>query len=103
MSTFEEMQEEADDVKRDIAEGWTPPVEKDVHNVCAECGISANVVTCLQRYGRPPTKLSYDTSTFRKGICDYCGVLKFITETRDFFYPEFDLLGKVARLFAKGN
>lgn len=77
-------------------------MKKQIKNVCSECGISANVLTCLRKHGRSPLKLSFDTSTFHKGICDYCGVMKFVTEVRDFFHPEFSLIGIVAQ-FLKGK
>lgn len=68
---------------------------KVIHKVCRECGISANVLTCLKKYGMPPKKLAFDVSTFCDGSeCDYCGEKKYTTEVRDFFYPDFKLLAK---------
>ena len=65
-----------------------------INNVCVECGISANVLTCLNKYGMPPKKLSFAISTFHKAKCGYCGKIKEVTEVRDFFYPDFSLLAK---------
>ena len=63
-----------------------------IYKVCAECGISANVLTCLKKYGKPPKKLAFDCSTIHKGKCDYCGKIKEVTQVRDYFYPDFRLL-----------
>lgn len=60
--------------------------------VCAECGISANVLTCLKKYGWRPHQLAYSVSTYHKGTCDVCVEEKHVTEPRDFFYPDFSLL-----------
>ena len=62
--------------------------------VCYECGVSANVLTCLERYGKRPNKLAYTTSTYHEGECDYCKETKGVTEVRDFFHPDFNLLKK---------
>lgn len=64
--------------------------------VCYECGVSANVLTCLKRYGQRPHQVSFTVSTYGSGTCKICGEEKDVTEKRDFFYPEFDLLEKVA-------
>jgi len=66
-----------------------------IHGVCRECGISANVLTCLKRYGRRPDKLCYSVSTSGKGICDCCGKRDYKTAVRDFFHPDFSLLEKI--------
>jgi len=60
--------------------------------VCSECGIAANVVTCLKKHGKRPNQLAHTVSTFHRGECDVCGEEKMVTEPRDFFYPDFDLL-----------
>ena len=65
---------------------------KKINNVCVECGVSANVLTCLKRYSNRPNKLCFTTSTYHEAKCDYCGELKPVTEVRDFFYPEFELI-----------
>lgn len=67
-------------------------LKSDISEVCAECGISANVLTCLYRYGAPPKQLAFSVSTYHVGKCDWCGEKKPVTETRDFFYPDFNLL-----------
>lgn len=63
-----------------------------MHNVGSECGRLANYVTCMARYGHPPKKEAYDVSTMSKGVCEYCGRETYITEERDFFYPNFKLI-----------
>lgn len=62
-----------------------------IYNVCSDCGIEANRLTCLKKYGREPLKAAFDISTFHKGVCDFCKKEKSITEARDFFYPDFSL------------
>jgi len=70
--------------------------DKKILNVCKECGISANVLTCVDRYGKIPRKLCFDISTIHSGKCDFCEEYKEITEARDYFYPDFELLkGKI--------
>ena len=59
---------------------------------CEPCGVSANVLTCLVKYGRRPNKLCFDVSTFVEGMCIACGEETDVTEARDFFYPDFSLL-----------
>lgn len=63
-----------------------------MHEVCAECGALANYVTCMARFGEPPKKIAYEVSTYSKGTCKYCGQKKYVTEERDFFYPDFSLI-----------
>ena len=63
-----------------------------MHNVCSECGKLANYVTCMARYGHPPKKAAYSCSTMSRGVCEYCGRETYITEERDFFYPDFSLI-----------
>jgi len=58
------------------------------------CGVSANVLTCLKKFGRSPKELKSQTSTFHDAPCDVCHDMTGVTEVRDFFYPEFDLLIK---------
>jgi hypothetical protein len=65
---------------------------KIINNVCAGCGITANYLTCLKKYGKPPIKKCFDVSTYHLGKCDLCGEETSITESRDFFYPDFDLI-----------
>lgn len=65
-----------------------------INNVCDDCGLEANRLTCLKKYGAEPLKPKFDTSTYHEGICDFCRQLKLVTETRDFFYPDFNLMKK---------
>lgn len=74
---------------------------KEYKKVCSSCGISANVLTCLKKYGTPPLKLAYSMSTFHDGICDFCGKVGPVTEPRDFFHPNFNLLKKAMKKYAK--
>ena len=61
---------------------------------CYECGVTANVLTCLKKYKSPPKKLCYDVSTYWNGECGICREVKSVTSERDFFYPDFSLLEK---------
>jgi len=65
-----------------------------MNNICNECGILANVLTCLKKYKRPPKQLKFEISTWHMGICDICSEEKYVTEARDFFHPDFTLLIK---------
>ena len=67
-------------------------LDTTIHWACGECGISANVLTCLKRYGKPPKQLAFTCSTTHKGKCDFCGEEKDVTQARDYFYPDFSLL-----------
>lgn len=78
-------------------------VEIKIHNVCDDCGIMANTLTCLVKYCRPPTKVKFDVSTYVKGICDCCKKEKFITQTRDFYHPDFELLNKFRFILKKSE
>lgn len=73
--------------------------EKGSSGVCAECGISANVLTCLKKFGKRPNKLCYSVSTYHEGKCDICGESKQVTEARDFFCPDFTLLDRITFIF----
>jgi hypothetical protein len=46
---------------------------------CHDCAIKAG--------GRMPTG---HIATYHDGVCDVCGVLKTVTEPRDYRYPRFD-------------
>lgn len=70
---------------------------KDYNEICSPCGVSANVLTCLKRYGRSPKQLAFTVSTYHKGICDVCKDKVYVTEARDFFYPDFELLLKMMK------
>lgn len=67
---------------------------REINQVCYECGVTANVLTCLKKYKTPPKKLCYDSSTFHWGKCESCDENKLVTETRDYFHPNFSLLQK---------
>lgn len=69
-------------------------MKKEVYEVCSPCGITANYLTCLKKYGRPPKQKAFMVSTFHKGVCEVCGEETHVTEARDFFYPDFDLIFK---------
>lgn len=66
----------------------------EINEVCYECGVSANVLTCLKKYKNRPNQLKSSLSTFHQGICQVCGETKAVTEARDFFSPDFSLLLK---------
>ena len=74
---------------------------KEINWVCGECGIKANYLTCLVRYGNKPTKLCYDVSTSTIGKCNFCGEERMISPIRDFFYPEFELLKDFEKIINK--
>jgi trehalose-6-phosphate synthase len=65
--------------------------------VCRDCGIEANRLTCLKKYGREPLKKAFSVSTYHEGICEACGEKKEVTQSRDFFYPDFSLLKKIKK------
>lgn len=67
---------------------------EDVSEVCTPCGITANYLTCLKKFGSPPDKFHFMISTFHEGICDVCGQETTVTQPRDFFYPDFNLIFK---------
>ena len=49
--------------------------------VCRECGLEASGGRC------------FEVSTFHVAKCDVCGEKKPVTESRDFYYPEFKIKG----------
>lgn len=67
-------------------------MNNEINTVCHQCGVAANYLTCWERYGSPPKKDCYDVSTVHIGICDFCNRETSVTQARDFFYPDFDLL-----------
>ncbi len=67
---------------------------KEITKVCSDCGIEANRLTCLKKYGSEPKKKCFDISTFHTDECDVCGEVKSVTEPRDYFHPDFSLLTK---------
>lgn len=66
-------------------------------DVCDECGISANVLTCLKQYHDRPKRLKATVSTYHIGKCAACGEEKEVTEQRDFYYPDFSLLARAKK------
>lgn len=62
-------------------------------DVCYDCGVEANRQTCLKKYGKEPLKLKSSISTYHRGICDVCKKETFVTSPKDFFYPDFSLIG----------
>lgn len=73
----------------------------EIEQVCRECGIAANVMTCLYKYGEPPKQLAFTMSTYHTGKCDWCKETKPVTEVRDFFYPNFALLMKAREMYKR--
>jgi len=65
--------------------------------VCRECGLAANALTCILKYGQYPLKPAFSVSTCHQGTCDSCGRNTTVTEERDFFYPDFSLLSEAFR------
>lgn len=76
-------------------------LDTHIHGVCYECGVTANVLTCLKEYGHPPKQLSFSISTYHKGRCDFCHDEKDITEARDFFYGDFSLIQQVVQFLCE--
>ena len=75
-----------------------------VTGVCRECGISANVLTCLKKFGQRPMQLAFSVSTFHTSTCDVCGSKDVpVTEPRDFFHPDFSLLADAREQFERKN
>lgn len=75
---------------------------RSIEEVCYECGVEANRLTCIAKYGlkfdEKKFKKSFTVSTYHSGVCDICKKEKPVTEPRDFFYPDFTLLKrKMAR------
>jgi hypothetical protein len=70
---------------------------KEINHVCRECGVTANVLTCLKKFQSRPDQLSFTVSTYHDAECDYCGEKRPVTELRDFFYPDFSLIDEVIK------
>lgn len=65
--------------------------------VCRQCGLAANTLTCLAKYGELPKQAAFTVSTFHKGTCDVCLRPDMdVTENRDFYFPNFNLIQKNA-------
>jgi len=69
--------------------------EKKCSGYCFPCGVSANVLTCLKKYGHRPDQIAFTLSTYHTGKCCACGEVTDVTEDRDFFYPDFELLANI--------
>ena len=78
-------------------------MEKEIYNVCDKCGIEANRLTCLKRYGREPLLKKFTISTYHMGKCDVCGKVTGVTEARDFFHPDFSLLNEKLKITNKAK
>jgi len=74
---------------------------KEILQVCDSCGIEARRLTYLKRFGREPGLQKMTISTYHTGICDVCKLNKSVTEPRDFFYPDFDLITKEINRLSK--
>lgn len=72
-------------------------IAREIQEVCSACGITANYLTCLKKYGRPPEKKAYSVSTYHTAECDLCGEVTGVTQTRDFFHPDFSLIIKLMK------
>ena len=66
--------------------------DNTVRWVCNQCGLAGNALTCLLKYGGLPNLPSMSASTFHIGYCEVCGRKTQVTEPRDYFYPDFDLI-----------
>lgn len=75
--------------------------------VCDSCGVKANRLTQEKRLGSKfdimKFKRKFSVSTYHAGICDVCGKKEYVTEPRDFFYPDFTLLDKEPISTIKGK
>lgn len=62
------------------------------HWVCEDCGRKAHELTYGNKFEDPKTgevKRQMGMSTWHEGKCQACGEVKYVTERRDFFYPNF--------------
>lgn len=66
----------------------------EIHWVCDPCGYTANYLTCLKQYGQPPKQKKSTVSTYHQNDCHVCGEYTSVTESRDFYYPDFQLILK---------
>ena len=85
--------------RKDFHKAIDEHLEKQYRNVCYECGVTANVITCLIKYHDIPKKIHYTMSTYHEAKCDYCKKKKMVTEARDFFYPNFNQLTLVLKYY----
>lgn len=94
MAIFKMTEENISAINKGFAEGLEKGFDSCINQVCYECGVTANILTCLKKYKAPPKQLVFIASTYSEGKCDLCEENKFITSTRDFYYPDFSLLQK---------
>lgn len=66
-----------------------------IMNICHPCGITANYLTCLKKYGEAPIRPAFAFSTYHNGQCGVCKRETRVTEDRDFFYPDVSLIEQV--------
>jgi hypothetical protein len=71
--------------------------------VCGDCGRLANNMTCLKKYGQLAYEEAYGCSTLHTAVCDICGQRKYVTEPRDYFYPDERAFRYLKRYLAKGK
>ena len=64
-----------------------------IHNVCCDCWIEASKKTAEKKWIKTDRYCFY-VSTYHTWICDFCKQEKMITQTRNFFYPDFNLISK---------
>lgn len=60
--------------------------------VCSDCWIKANKATQIKKFWEIKYPTSFSLSTFHNNICDFCKQEKSVTQTRDYFYPDFNLI-----------
>jgi len=63
-----------------------------IRKVCFDCWTEASKATQIDKYWEVKYTTSFSVSTYRKSICDWCKKEESVTQTRDFFYPNFNLL-----------
>ncbi len=68
-------------------------LESKINWVCQECWEEWSRETWKKRNPRKPQpKIQFDLSTWHDNTCDVCWEKKSVTQPRDFFYPDFNLL-----------
>ena len=65
-----------------------------IHKVCRECWEESSKLTWKKKFpnAKEPERYSFIVSTFHENTCDFCWEKKYVTQARDFFYPDFNLL-----------
>lgn len=71
--------------------------------VCHRCGVTANVLTCLKKYGQSPNQLSVVAGTSWRGRCRICGREDSVGSERDYYHPDFSLIEKVVSFLKKND